>query len=156
MENTAKAILIAASILLAIVIVSCGVVLVNRNIASAKINVDSSNVKLYDQIYTMYEGKQIGSVVKQLLTKAAENNKTLYKSKDTIDECVCIRSKSNKILKKITNKEFLRGLNGSRSYGVRYPDNIYQLIDIINSKEEYNISFTYNEETGNIWEIWIN
>lgn len=46
------------------------------------------------------------------------------------------------------------GLNGHRSYGVRYPSNINEIADCISNYPKYKLWFSYNKY-GYIWEIHI-
>lgn len=109
----------------------------------------------FNEQYLVYEGRQTGTNVKQLLEYAVQNNQSLYKEEDTIKYCVCIRSNSKLILSKFTDGEMQRGLNGSRWYGVRYPDNIRKIKSAVSSSKIYMIEFK-NNDLGYIWEIWIN
>ena len=102
-----------------------------------------------------YEGKQKGSAVKRLLVEACTANEDLYEFQDTIENCVCIRTKSQEILKQVKNAEIKRALNGTREYGLRYPANIKQMDNWIKSDSVYQISFDYNSQNGRINEIWI-
>ena len=43
-------------------------------------------------------------------------------------------------------------LNGTRSYGVRYPQSMNRIKKVVSSTETYKIWFKYNEY-GYIWEI---
>ena len=48
----------------------------------------------------------------------------------------------------------LTGLNGSRSYGVRYPSNIAQISEGVSQTKKYKVWFSYNDY-GYIWEIHV-
>ena len=49
--------------------------------------------------------------------------------------CVCIRSNVQDMLNYFSkDNQMLTGLNGSRSYGVRYPSNIAQIAEVIKLK----------------------
>lgn len=155
MENTTKALVIAACVLVAVLIISLGMSIYSKS-SSSEASADSiSDVEAMarNKQYQMYEGNRSGSEVKALLQKAADNNQTLYKSQDTIKTCVCIRSKDERILSEFSNNaEMKSALNETRSYGVRYPDNITQISNCISKFARYKIWFTYNEY-GYIWEI---
>ena len=87
-------------------------------------------VMSFNEQYRPYEGTRSGGVVKALLQKASQHNQELYQSQDTIKYCVCIRSNVQDILNYFSkDAQMLTGLNGSRSYGVRYPSNIAQIAD---------------------------
>ena len=107
----------------------------------------------FNEQYELYEGIKNGGAVKRLLDMAATNNQDLYTREDTIEYCVCIRSNIKSIIDSFSsNAEMVRGLDGTRYYGVRYPSNIIQIKDCISSTTKYNIWFTYND-AGYIWEI---
>lgn len=85
-------------------------------------------VMSFNEQYRPYEGTRSGGVVKALLQKASQHNQELYQSQDTIKYCVCIRSNVQDILNYFSkDAQMLTGLNGSRSYGVRYHSNIAQI-----------------------------
>lgn len=148
MENASKALMIAGSILIAILLISIGIYLYNNSGSMAISNASSSSQEMqiirFNKQYTMYEGKQKGSSVKRLLTSASANNAELYQRQDTIPDCVCIRTKSNEILSQIKDAETKRGLT-TREYGVRYPNNIAEISRYISNNAYYNISFNYNK-----------
>ena len=158
MENTSKALVIAGAIILSVLIVGIGMYIYRSvNIPET---VDSASVQMeiqqFNMDYEIYEGKQRGSSVKRLLTLASKNNETLYNKSDTIPYCVSIRSNDKSIIDSFKgNSEMVSGLNGSRSYGVRYPSNIKEISDKIMDSKYYNISFNYND-LGHICEININ
>lgn len=158
MENTSKALLIAGAILLAILLISIGIYVYNNYgqlaIAKTSSTVNEMIITRFNNEYLMYEGTQKGTNVKNLLQCASANNLELYQSQATIQDCVCIRTKCNDILSKIKDAETKRALNGSRWYGVRYPNNINEIAGYISKSKKYNISFNYNSK-GYIWEIWI-
>lgn len=158
MENTSKALIIAGAILLSILIIGIGVYIYNSSVNSTKNVVASKEMEMqlmqFNKQYETYEGIQNSNSIKQLLNMAIENNTELYKSDETIELCVCIRSKSKKMLSNVKETHVKEALT-SRSYGVRYPNNIKKLASYIGDNDKYNISFRYNEY-GYIWEIWIN
>jgi ribosomal protein S4E len=159
MENASKSLLIAGAILLAILLISLGIFLYNNagEMAILKTSSETNEIQLikFNNQYLMYEGNQKGSNVKTLLNYAANNNETLYKDKNSITDCVCIRTKIKEIIDSFSENSMKVGLNGSRSYGVYYPENIYRIMNVIKSSKTYNIEFKYNDK-GYIWEIWIN
>lgn len=157
MDNVSKALIIAASIIITIFLITLATyVLYNNNastLTSSKIL--EMNLIQYNKEYEIYEGKQKGTNVKQLLKRAANNNINLWQSQDTKEHCVCIRSKSEDILGRAKNSETVEALNGTRWYGIRYPSNINDIAKLIRTSKTYTISFNYNK-SGYIWEIWIN
>ena len=158
MDNASKSLLIAGAILMAILLITCGIYVYNNSgsLAASKANAqaESLNLTRFNNEYQMYEGNQKGSNVKGLMQKAASNNAELYQRQDTIPDCVCIRTKSKGILNQIKDAETKRGLT-TREYGVRYPNNIQEISKYINLNKTYVVSFGYNNK-GYIWEIWIN
>lgn len=154
MENASKALIIAGAIMLTILLVLIGMFLYNKSYGAIVAGVDSSQVDMRDTIYLTYEGKQMGHIVKQLLRKACDDNEPIYKSSTTIDECICLRTSCESILSQV-NDIMKTALDGTRSYGVRYPSNIRDVMHLIDGRKQYLVEFTFNDETGNIWEIWI-
>ena len=154
MENASKALIIAGAIMLSILLVSIGMFLYNKSYGAIVAGVDSSHVDMRDTIYLTYEGKQMGHTVKQLLRKACDDNEPIYKSSTTIDECICLRTSCEVILSQVSST-MKTALDGTRSYGVRYPSNIRDVMHLIDGRKQYLVEFTFNDETGNIWEIWI-
>lgn len=156
MENSSKALIIAAAIILAIILVSLTTYVANKNTGIIKETVDSADLDIKNEKYIMYEGIQNGSNIKKLLRIAAEDNEVINESESLIDECVGIKSNSSKIIKKLKDKTLETTLTGGEEYGVVYPENIYALIDCINIKDKFDVSFNYSKRTGNISEILIN
>lgn len=158
MENTSKALIIAGAILLSILIIGIGVYIYNNSANSTKNAVANKEIEMqlmqFNKQYENYEGIQNSNSIKQLLNMAAQNNMDLYKSDETIDLSVCIRSNSKKILSKVTESHVKIGLT-TRAYGVRYPSNIKKIASYIGDNDKYNIELKYNQY-GYIWEIWIN
>lgn len=112
-------------------------------------------VMSFNEQYRPYEGTRSGGVVKALLQKASQHNQELYQSQDTIKYCVCIRSNVQDILKYFSkDAQMLTGLNGSRSYGVRYHSNIAQISEGVSQTKKYKVWFSYNDY-GYIWEIHV-
>lgn len=157
MENATKALLIAASVLIAVLIISLGMYIYSKsnNADEASSTMSKMAVMTNNEQFTLYEGIQNGGVVKKLLQTASQHNQSLYESDDTIEYCVCIRSNVDDLLAKFSNDaEILSGLNGSRDYGVRYPSNIAKVSSAISRSKRYKIWFSYNKY-GDIWEIHI-
>lgn len=102
MENASKALIIAGAILLSILIVSIGIYIYNSSVNSTKKAIASKEMEMqlmqFNKQYEVYEGIQSSNNIKQLLNIASQNNMELYKSTDTIELCVCVRSKSKNYL----------------------------------------------------------
>ena len=78
MENATKALLIAAAILIAIVLISLGVYVLNQGTTMVKDNSDMSDVEIstYNTKFEAYFGSNVsGSKVKQLVNSVNQHNK---------------------------------------------------------------------------------
>ena len=99
MENSAKVLLLAGAILLAILLISLGMLIVNMGSSSIDTNeLDSMEIVKFNKKYEMYEGIVYGKAVKTILLYAVNDNKSIttldsdaYKYSSTIDICVNIR-----------------------------------------------------------------
>lgn len=158
MENGIKALLLSASVLLAIALIGIGTYLVSMSNDSTDIStLDELAVQTYNKKYELAEGIQSGSVVKQLLNYAIEDNRKLGDSarqRDTEKICINIRSNSEEILNAFRNKHEIYHALTTREHGVRYEENIRQISNIISNTKKYRIWYTYTK-TGYIWEIHI-
>ena len=77
MENASKALIIAGAILLAILIISLGILIYNQ--AAGIVNSNSmSDVEItqFNAQFTQYQGKQSGTTVRALLQEVLSNNMT--------------------------------------------------------------------------------
>ena len=77
MENASKALLIAGAILIVIVLISIGVLIVNRSSSvtdQASDFANQSSVQSFNRQFEIYYGTQQGSSVKNLLSAIAANN----------------------------------------------------------------------------------
>lgn len=157
MDNASKALIIAGSIVVTIFLITLATYIIQNNNQSLLANSKILEMDLiqYNKEYELYEGKQKGNNVKELLKRATINNTELYQRQDTIEHCVCIRSDVKDIVNRIRDNEIKQALNGTRWYGVRYPSNINEIAQLIRASQTYIISFKYND-SGYIWEIWIN
>lgn len=74
MENASKALIIAGSILVAIMIVAFGVLLFNKAQSSADTSgLDSAEITMFNQKWEKYDRQQLGSNVKALISYAISN-----------------------------------------------------------------------------------
>ena len=144
MENASKALIIAASILLAIAIVGIGMYIYQSANITETIN-DASiemEIKQFNFKYELYEGKKKGSMVKTLLDLAAQNNEILCEQPNSIQYCVCIRSNDKDLIDSFKgNNNMIIALNGTRAFGARFPSSIKQISDKIQNSKMYNIWF---------------
>ena len=75
MENASKALIIAGAILLAILIISLGILIYNQAAGIANGNAMSEvEITQFNTQFTQYEGKQSGTTVRSLLQKVISNN----------------------------------------------------------------------------------
>lgn len=86
MENASKALIIAGAILLAILLISLGIMIYNQ----AQGVVDGSGmseaeVQTFNAKFLKYEGKQPGAVVKSMVQDVMANNKTNTDKKITVN-----------------------------------------------------------------------
>lgn len=75
MENASKALIIAGAILLAILLITLGILVYNQ--AAGVINNDSMNaveMQQFNQQFTQYEGSQRGVTIRSLLQSILANN----------------------------------------------------------------------------------
>lgn len=80
MENASKALIIAGSILIAIILIAVGVRIFNSTQGttdSAEMNMDSTKISMFNNRFTEYAGKNISGVyVKTLVEKVIASNAT--------------------------------------------------------------------------------
>ena len=77
MENASKALIIAGAILLAILIISLGIMILNQ--AQDTINgsgMTQAEIQAFNSKFTKYEGNRRGSVVRSLLQEVVSSNGT--------------------------------------------------------------------------------
>ena len=157
MQNATKALIIASAVLITILIISLGLFIYSKSNSAdqASSTLGEMEVMSFNEQYRPYEGTRSGGEVKALLQKASQHNQELYQSQDIIKYCVCIRSNVQDILNYFSkDAQMLTGLNGSRSYGVRYHSNIAQISEGGSQTKKYKVWFSYNDY-GYIWEIHV-
>lgn len=77
MENASKALIIAASVLLAIMIVALGVTIFNKAQSSADTTtLDTTEINMFNSKFERYANNQLGSQVKSLISFAISNAST--------------------------------------------------------------------------------
>lgn len=84
MENASKALIIAGAILLAILIISLGIMIYSQ--ASNAINnggMSDAEVTAFNQKFTKYQGHQKGSTVRTLVQEVMSNNHNEQASEET-------------------------------------------------------------------------
>ena len=74
MENASKALIIAGSVLLSIMIVAFGVHIFNKAKSSTDVSgLDSAEITMFNQKWEKYDGAQLGSQVKSMISYAISN-----------------------------------------------------------------------------------
>ena len=113
MENASKALIIAGAILLAILIISLGILIYNQ--ASGIVNgntMDSVKISEFNTQFTQYEGTKSGTQVRSLAQVVLSNNvsqddaskRVTFKIKDASTETTIVNSTATEItnIEKIT------------------------------------------------------
>lgn len=103
MENASKALIIAGSILVAIMVISLGVLVFNKFGGAAKeaANMDEQEIKTFNSKITPYVGQAIaGSQVNALLQYCLSVNMSATKSGETYKQIEIIDNNGAKILAK--------------------------------------------------------
>ena len=154
-QNTLRFILMLAIIAFTIFAITLGMIVYNRTEDEIKLAVDKTSIGSYDALYESYGGNQSGYNIKQLLIKVSNNNQNIYAVEKTMEGCVAIRSNSQRILNKIHDLKVEQELDGTSKYGVRYPEEVMELVSIVSGKSQFRVSFSYNRKTKTIGEIWI-
>lgn len=123
MENASKALIIAGAILLAILIISLGIMILGK--AQDTINgsgMTQAEVQAFNERFTKYEGKQKGSSVRTLIQEVIASNGT-EENQDA-------------------NRLITVGCGGSLS-GVSVSGTAVSGTEKIKSTVQYTVSFTY-------------
>lgn len=77
MENASKALIMAASVLLAIMIIAMGVTIFNKAQSSADTtSLDATEISMFNSKFERYSDNQLGSQVKSLVSFAISNAST--------------------------------------------------------------------------------
>lgn len=159
MENAAKALLIGGCITLSVLIVSIGIYVVKANDTTdeASAMLSSIEIKMHNARYEVLEGLQSGRDVKTLLNYAIDDNNKLGEDArihETEKLCVNIRSNDTTILNAFKSNSEMKKALTTRDHGVRYAENIRQIIKVIQTNRKYKIWYSYSK-SGYIWEIHI-
>ena len=125
MENASKALLIAGAILIAILLIAIGMMVFNS--AKGVIDTSSSNMSdtektAFNKQFTIYNGVQSGSNLKEIISKVNTNN-------------------SNPNNQKITNSSSTADL-------VTVTNDVWTLSDKVKNQSQYNVKFNENTSTG--------
>lgn len=106
MENASKALIIAGSILIAIMIISLGIYIFKQYSSFAKENADLSEqeISAFNSKITSYLGEGIsGSQVNALLQYCLANNMSAQQSGETY-KCIIVRQNGNILVEGTSNK----------------------------------------------------
>lgn len=77
MENASKALIMAGAILIAILLISVGLILVNSGEGVTESGVTAAEtvkIQTFNSQFTIYEGKRKGSAVKEIFSKVQASN----------------------------------------------------------------------------------
>ncbi len=161
MENASKALIIAGSILLAILIIGVGIMIFYSVNIDVEPQMTQIEVNVFNQEYLLYEGVQLGKRVKELLVKAAyynagEENPDREDGVSSKTYGIGIRSNNPDILDKASSKghSWVSALNGERNYGVIQPVNMREIANWLRPNKRYKVLFNFFEN-GRIREIII-
>ena len=115
MENASKALIIAGAILLAILIISLGILIYNQ--AAGIVNSNSmSDVEItqFNAQFTQYQGTQSGSTVRALLQEVLSNNLT----QDDDDRKVSVNGNAGVTITASTSSVDMEKISTGGSYTV--------------------------------------
>lgn len=143
MENASKALIIAGAILLSILIIALGIYVFNM--AKAATNTDSLSeleVSTFNQRLTNYQGKQIGSSVKELIGNLITGATTNKEADDKLPDILYVDSAS----KGPTLSDDLSNIVSDVS-NINI-DNMSNLRKKISASHYYTVEFDTDNSTG--------
>lgn len=131
MENASKALIIAGAILLAILIISLGILIFNQaQDTVGSVNMDEQEIMAFNNKFTQYEGEMVrGSQVNALAQAVLANNQSAKNNGDTATKGITM-----KILDKVVIKD-----DGTSESFTRVPTGTY-----------YKVVFTYKNSLVNV------
>lgn len=152
MENSSKALLIAAGVIVTILIISLGMTIFNKSSSTddASSTLSSMQIMQFNQKYEQYEGVRSGEIVKKVLSYIMEENEFLDEERN-FNEGINLRSNIPEMISAFPS--WGNALT-TRSYGVRYSSNIKKFSDKIIKSRRYKIWYKYNK-AGLIYEVHI-
>lgn len=144
MENASKALIIAASVLVAILIVAMGVTIFNqaRNSADTT-SLDQTEINMFNSKFERYANNQLGSQVKSLISFAISNASTNADDPSKLPTVGLTGNDDGNKDRTATN-------------GVSYVSDLGIIRNNITSTHTYNVTFDYGQKTGLITKITIN
>ena len=169
MENASKALIIAGAILLSILIIALGIYVFNmaKN-ASSTSSLDELEVSQFNQAFTNYRGKQLGSGVVDLLDKVVANASANKDSDERLPDVIYIDTRagtsakaknsvtgSNDLDTDAANAVNAAGFSGGTQQWMVKSDSttpnitaIGALRRIMAEKHYYQVEFVNNDTTG--------
>lgn len=176
MENASKALIIAGAILLSILIIALGIYVFNmaKN-ASSTSSLDELEVSQFNQQFTNYRGKQLGSGVVDLLDKVVANASANKDSDERLPDIIyldnrpsgtaknAITGADNSLSTDAKNAVNLAGFKGNAvaNWSVTSSSNnpniatIGAMRRLMAEKHYYQVEFVNNDTTGLIEYILI-
>lgn len=114
MENASKALIIAASVLLAILIIAMGVAIFNKAQGAADTSsFDTAEINMFNQKFERYSNNQLGSQVKSLISFAISNAST---NKDEPSKLPQVLFKAENEADNITTQSGMEASNKNEDY----------------------------------------
>ena len=148
MENASKALIIAGAILLSILIIALGIFIFNA--AKGAVNtkqLDATEKQTFNAPIEQYEGRQIGSSVKQLIAELITNATTNADADERLPDILYVDSKSKGPAVNVNNiQSTVSNPNTNQMSTLRSK---------ISSTHYYTIGIEYNE-AGLVGTITIN
>ena len=147
MENASKALIIAGAILLSILIIALGIYVFNMaKGATSTDSLSALEVTSFNEKFTQYEGRVLGSSVKSLLNEVVSNNNTQIEAAEKLIAVEYIGTGGT--LPSVTITPSVGNTGTS--------DNIGQLRSRLANKHYYNVTFSYdNTNSGYINKVTI-
>ncbi len=146
MENASKALIIAGSVLITIMIIALGVTIFNKAKSSSDTsNLDTAEINMFNSKFERYDGNQSGSQVKSLLSSVISNAST--NSEDTIKLVGVKYFGEEGTLQKATyfgEKEDVAYYSTVQGY----VNNMSAIKSMISPTHTYNVELNYNADTG--------
>ncbi len=148
MENASKALIIAASVLLAILIIAMGVAIFNKAQGAADTSsFDTAEINMFNQKFERYNNNQLGSQVKSLISFAISNAST---NKEEPSKLPKVIFKAEKDEDNVTTESGMEASNKNEDY----IDDLGKIRNAIISTHTYKVELSY-ANTGLIGEIKI-
>ncbi len=137
MENASKALIIAGAILLAIVIISLGLVVVNNvrdNINGA--NMNQQEVETFNDKFTVYGGDKVsGTKVKALINVISSNNAAQDASGKEFSECTYVNVDASGAT--VATGDDSVEITAVNATGIKYPT--------FSTSKYFKVEFEYNK-----------